>query len=191
MTAGPLGQTIGGSAAGAGNLIAGNANVGIQLVGQQASGTTVNDVVQGNLIGLDAAGQIVDIGGGITGNGTGILVQNSPDDLIGGTTAADRNVISGNSGSGIQLFASSPPATRCWAITSERISPETPSPPARARRSPPQSVGVLINGASGDQIGREGAGNLLSRQFGWASRSRASSRTTASSSATAMSSPAT
>ena len=104
VTSQPLGQTIGGSVAGAGNLITGNANVGIQLVGEQAGGSGANDVVQGNLIGLNAAGNVVNLGGGVSGNGTGILVSNSPNDLIGGTSPADRNVISGNSQSGIQLF---------------------------------------------------------------------------------------
>ena len=75
VTTQPLGQTIGGSVAGAGNIISGNANVGIQLVGPQAGGSGVNDVVQGNLIGLNAAGQVVNLGGGATGNGTGILVR--------------------------------------------------------------------------------------------------------------------
>ena len=84
--------------------ITGNANVGILLVGEQAEQLGTNDVVQGNLIGLNAAGQVVNLGGGISGNGTGILVSNSPNDLIGGTSPADRNVISGNSQSGIQLF---------------------------------------------------------------------------------------
>ena len=54
VTTQPIGQTIGGSTAGAGNIITGNANVGIQLFGPQAAGSGVNDVVQGNLIGLNA-----------------------------------------------------------------------------------------------------------------------------------------
>ncbi len=61
--------------------------------------------IQGNLIGLNAAGQVVNLVIGVgTGNGTGILVNNAPNAQIGGTSPADRNVISGNNQSGIQIF---------------------------------------------------------------------------------------
>ena len=46
-------NTIGGTAAGAGNLISGNGSVGIQLFGTLTSG----NVIQGNALGLDAAGR--------------------------------------------------------------------------------------------------------------------------------------
>ena len=97
-----IGQTIGGTAAGAGNIITGNTNFGIDIFGPQYGGSGQNDVVQGNLIGLNAGGQVVS-GAGSTGNGTGILVDNSPNDLIGGSSPAGRNVISGNGQAGIEL----------------------------------------------------------------------------------------
>jgi hypothetical protein len=62
-----------------GNLISGN-NTGI-------AGTRAGAVIQGNLIGTDATGTM-----GL-GNGVGIAVGSG---LIGGTTAAARNIISGN-----------------------------------------------------------------------------------------------
>ncbi len=169
VTSQPLGQTIGGSVAGAGNLITGNANVGIQLVGEQAGGSGANDVVQGNLIGLNAAGNVVDLGGGVSGNGTGILVSNSPNDLIGGTSPADRNVISGNSQSGIQLFGVlSTGDTVLGNFIGTNLPgddfPDGPNAPVPKEAAPAQGVGVLINGASGDTVGQAapGAGNLLS-----------------------------
>ena len=166
-----LGQTIGGSAAGAGNIITGNANVGIELVGPQAGGSGVNDVVQGNLIGLNAseiganaAGQVVNIGGGATGNGTGILVDDSPDDLIGGTSPAGRNVISGNSQWGIQLSDVLSAGDRILGnfIGTNLAGNAYPAPSSEA--APSQEVGVLISGASGDTIGQaaSGAGNVIS-----------------------------
>ena len=46
-------NTIGGTAAGAGNLISGNGSVGIQLFGPLTQG----NVIQGNALGLDSAGR--------------------------------------------------------------------------------------------------------------------------------------
>jgi parallel beta-helix repeat protein len=77
-------NTIGGTVAGAGNVISGCPSYGINLLG--ASGLTI----QGNLIGTDVSGTKQ------VGNGTGINV-NATGVTIGGTTAAARNVISGNS----------------------------------------------------------------------------------------------
>jgi hypothetical protein len=156
----PLGQTIGGSAAGAGNIITGNANVGIQLGG----GSGANDIVQGNLIGLNAAGQVINLVGGVTGNGTGILASNSPDDLIGGTSPADRNVISGNDQSGVELFnvLSTGDLVLGNFIGTDPTGNDFPAGSTEA--NPLQSVGVLIVGASGDTVGQaaSGAGNLIS-----------------------------
>ncbi len=62
-----------------------------------ASGT----VVAGNILGLDDAG-LVDHGNG----DAGVDIRSTGDTLIGGTTAADRNLISGNEGfGGISSYA--------------------------------------------------------------------------------------
>lgn len=56
------------------------------------------NVIEGNFIGTDATGTMA------RGNGAeGIRLDNSPDNRIGGTTPAARNLISGNAGSGILL----------------------------------------------------------------------------------------
>ena len=73
---------IGGTAAGAGNVIAGSSSSGIGAAG---NGT----IIQGNLIGTDVTGtNKIPNNPGITATGQNIL--------IGGLTAAARNVISGN-----------------------------------------------------------------------------------------------
>lgn len=74
-----------------GNLISGNDGAGIEL-NQQGTGT----VVQGNFIGVDAAGQ------NSLSNQAGIAVY-SPSNRIGGALAGVRNVISANRMQGLFL----------------------------------------------------------------------------------------
>jgi hypothetical protein len=84
-------NTIGGSSAGAGNLISGNGNNGV-LVSSSINGPgSLSTVIQGNVIGLDATG-IVALGN----NNNGVEVDFGAGTLIGGPAAADGNVISGN-----------------------------------------------------------------------------------------------
>ena len=90
-------NTIGGTATGAGNLISGSGRVGIWVDGYTASG----NVIQGNLIGTDVTGT-KPIGDEITG----IMLEGAPNNTIGGTTAAARNVISANVEDGVMLDSS-------------------------------------------------------------------------------------
>jgi len=94
-------NTIGGTAAGAGNVISGNNNHGIEI----NSSTSTGNVVQGNFIGTDAAGT-AEIGNGSVGGastGRGIRINGAPGNTIGGSSAA-RNVISGNVKYGIEII---------------------------------------------------------------------------------------
>ena len=75
------------------NLISGNTIAGVEIWG---AGTNTNSVV-GNLIGTDATGT------GSIPNGDGIHDHSTSANVIGGTTAADRNIISGNSDDGIEI----------------------------------------------------------------------------------------
>ncbi len=86
------GNNIGGTGAGEGNVISGNNKAGIRIIETPAYG----NVIQGNLVGVDAAGS--DPLGNSLG---GIIVFNAPDNTIGGTEAGARNVVSGNTDSGI------------------------------------------------------------------------------------------
>jgi IPT/TIG domain len=88
-------NTIGGTAAGAGNVISGMNGNGIQLV--SADGT----VIRGNLIGTDPTGTVN------MGNGGGISVVNSDDVIIGGTVSGMGNLVSGSAGNGIHVTGSS------------------------------------------------------------------------------------
>ncbi len=101
QTAGGVGVVFGGVTPAARNLISGN-GIGVQF-GPLGFGGSAH-VVQGNLIGTDVSGLAA------LGNGTGVhLAWGTAGALIGGTTPAARNVISGNTINGIG-FASGGPA---------------------------------------------------------------------------------
>ncbi|MCB9450499.1 MAG: CSLREA domain-containing protein [Anaerolineaceae bacterium] len=57
-----------------------------------------NNVIEGNYIGTNVTGTQS------RGNGMGILINNTPNDRIGGTSTSQRNVISGNNGIGIAIL---------------------------------------------------------------------------------------
>ncbi len=82
-------NTIGGTIAGARNLISGNAGNGIRI-------TSHENVVQGNYIGTNVTGTS-DLGN----DGDGILLEGSEFNTIGGAIAGARNIISGNGRNGI------------------------------------------------------------------------------------------
>jgi hypothetical protein len=101
------GNTIGGTAAGARNVISGNQANGVAIVGQGGGGT--GNVVQGNYIGTDALGN-VDLGNGTSGVTItrGLPGEPTPSgNTIGGATPAARNVISGNNVDGVTIVGQS------------------------------------------------------------------------------------
>ena len=92
-------NTVGGTATGAGNLVSGNGEHGIAIgnVFEVASG----NLVQGNLIGTDVSGASA------VGNSSHGVLVTAPTCVIGGGEVGARNVISGNSGSGIYVTETS------------------------------------------------------------------------------------
>jgi parallel beta-helix repeat protein len=91
-------NTIGGSIAGARNVISASGANGIQIEG---TGTD-NNVVQGNFIGTDATGEL-DRGNASDGVRIGNGAQSN---TIGGIAPEARNVISGNDGDGVDIQGS-------------------------------------------------------------------------------------
>ncbi|MBI4747502.1 MAG: DUF11 domain-containing protein [Acidobacteria bacterium] len=86
---------IGGTTVGERNLVSGNSVDGINVSSDTADGATI----RGNIVGLNAAGA-ADLGNTVDGIG----LANSVDNVtIGGSTASDRNIISGNDGDGIEV----------------------------------------------------------------------------------------
>jgi titin len=94
---GNAGSTIGGTAAGAGNLVSGNGDFGISINGQSTGSMTI----QGNRIGTQADGTSA------LGNAhSGILLRNpAGKDKIGGTSAAAANTIAFNGRAGVTIGA--------------------------------------------------------------------------------------
>jgi titin len=91
---GSAGNTIGGTVSSAGNVISGNSSVGVELTD---SGTG-NNLVEGNAIGTNAGRKAA------VANGTGVLVTGAAgNNTIGGTSAAARNLISGNTNDGVDV----------------------------------------------------------------------------------------
>ena len=91
-------NTIGGTSAGAGNLLSGNSQCGVALNGAGA----VNNFVQGNYIGTDASGRLA-----LGNTFSGVTVFGGRTNLIGGTSVAARNVLAANKQSGIYITTNS------------------------------------------------------------------------------------
>lgn len=88
-------NTIGGTAAGARNIISANTASGIAI----RHANTTGNVVQGNYIGLDVTGS-ADLGN----LSTGILIElGASDNTIGGAASGAGNIVSGNDSHGISV----------------------------------------------------------------------------------------
>ena len=98
VDAGCTGNTIGGTASGAGNVISANGAYGVWITG----GGTTQNLVQGNSIGTDITGTAA------LGNAySGVQIDSgAANNTIGGTIPADSNVISANQNYGVHITGS-------------------------------------------------------------------------------------
>jgi titin len=91
-------NTVGGTAQGAGNVISGNGNDGVEVVDDG----TKNNLVQGNFIGTNLGGTAA-----VANKFDGVLVRTGAvGNTVGGTSAGARNVISGNGSNGVEIVGS-------------------------------------------------------------------------------------
>jgi hypothetical protein len=88
-------NTIGGTTAGARNVISGNSTRGIVLVDAEVPSSS--NAIQGNFIGYNAPGD------GFVANGGGIFFSGVSNNLIGGTETGAGNRIGGNTTRGVEL----------------------------------------------------------------------------------------
>ena len=92
---------VGGTLPGQRNVISGNANGGLQLLKN-----VNNTIIKGNYIGTDKTGTIAIANGGFGiasfGSLTPLADESNIGTIIGGTSAAERNIIAGNTNSSTQ-----------------------------------------------------------------------------------------
>ena len=94
-------NTIGSMAGSAGNLISGNRGDGIDIGADTSGSSSVENVVQGNLIGTDVTGM-----NPLGNSSVGVFVDGGGfDSLIGGTSTGAGNVISANGQYGVRITA--------------------------------------------------------------------------------------
>ena len=144
-------NTIGGTTSAARNIIAGNNGRGVQIAGSGATG----NLVQGNYIGTDVNGT-ADLGN----TGDGVFISDAPSNTIGGTTAAARNIISGNESVGVQIFETGATGN---LVQGNYIGTDLTGTVALGNTLD----GVWINNAPSNTIGgtASGAGNVVSANF--------------------------
>jgi len=142
------GNTVGGTLAGAGNVISGNGGEGVTL----AAGADSN-VVQGNRIGTDLGGT-ADLGNG----GSGLRIYGSLN-VVGGVAAGAANVVSGNTFTGITIAETA----HGNQIVGNRIGTDA----AGSAALPNDSIGLWVHG-DGNTLGGTvaGAGNVISGNAG-------------------------
>ncbi|NDJ61663.1 MAG: hypothetical protein GYB67_11095, partial [Chloroflexi bacterium] len=139
---------IGGTTPADRNLIAGNSRAGVEFSNLFNDQSGANQVL-GNFIGTNADGN------GSIGNTTGIIIGAS-NNVIGGTTLAERNLIAGNGGAGIAIPADGSP-------TGNQILGNWIGTDANGTFAIGNQPGILIE-AAGNTVGGSdtGAGNLIS-----------------------------
>ena len=148
-------NTIGGVVSGAGNVISGNGKQGVWLVG--TNGNVKGNVIQGNLIGLNAAGASGLGNGANTSDSAGIGISTASANLLGGAVAGAGNVISANFGAGIFLVG---PGTTSNNVQGNLIGTD----PTGSAGQGNNFEGIYMEQAATNFIGgtAAGAGNVVS-----------------------------
>jgi hypothetical protein len=134
VEAGGVDTEIGGTVAGSGNVISGNRATGVAISGAS------DNLVWGNSIGLSASGAIL-------GNGAdGVeLDSGACGNIVGGPSTSERNVISGNTGDGVDIRDS---GTDGNFVEGNYIGTDS-----SGSKAMPNYDGVIIqNGASGNFV---------------------------------------
>jgi len=91
---GAMNNTVGGTLPGERNIISGNTTYGVKI----ESGSASDNYVIGNYIGTDVTGSVA------LANRWGVAILATHNNFVGGPSAEERNIISGNSESGVYLY---------------------------------------------------------------------------------------
>lgn len=140
-------NTVGGTTAGSGNLISGNNGSGVQINNKDSNG----NLVQRNLVGTDLNGAVA-----LPNTGVGVQIKSGSINIIGGTTVAAANLVSGNTGIGVFVGESD--------ATQNQIQGNFIGTDRTGTRALGNSNGVRIDIAFRNTIGGvvPGSGNLIS-----------------------------
>jgi len=142
---------VGGTEAGARNVISDNAFAGVRMASNQSGDPSTGNLVQGNYIGTDASGTQA------FGNQDGVVIRdNATENVVGGTSEAARNVIAGQAFAGVFLRGAEASNNK---IQGNYIGTDA----SGAGLLPNSDSGVDIFQAADNLIGgtEEGAGNLI------------------------------
>ena len=90
--------SVGGPLASERNVISGNSQQGIRIEGTNA----FSNLVRGNVIGLNVAATTA-----VANSGAGVYLLNAPSNTVGGALGGEGNLVSGNTGSGVQIEGAS------------------------------------------------------------------------------------
>jgi len=139
------GNSVGGTAPGAGNLISGNLRDGIEIDNANAIG----NLVEANTIGADFGRHKA-----LPNGEDGVAIDGAPGNTIGGLSSSASNLISGNRGNGISVRS-----TSMEAILGNLVGTDGTG----ARSLGNEGDGVLLDFSSGNAIGgtAHGAGNVI------------------------------
>jgi hypothetical protein len=146
------GNTIGGTAAAARNVISGNANNGVGIYNAGAG-----NVVEGNFLGTDVTGTAA-----VANGWSGVTINYSSGNVIGGTTPGAANVCSGNTQGGIGIWGTN---TSSNVVEGNLVGTDVTGTVALANQI--DGIGIT-SGASGNIIGgtTPGARNVCSGNAG-------------------------
>ena len=135
-----LSNTVGGTAAGAGNLISANRSHGIEIGGTAADPARMN-VIEGNRIGTTATGS-ASLGNAQDGV---FLAAGASDNTVGGTVPTAGNLISANLSNGVELVT----GATGNVVAGNLIGTDASGEAALGNNN----VGVVIYNTSGNTIG--------------------------------------
>ena len=145
------GNTIGGSASGARNVISGNTNDGIYVTDSGTSG----NVIQGNYLGTNSTGTAP-----VPNGDRGVQIESgATNTAVGGSGANEGNLISGNLGDGVIIADFSSSGTTGNVVEGNWIGVASDGTSALGN----QKHGVHIDNVSGNRVGGADAdaGNLI------------------------------
>ena len=138
-----IGQPIGAGTAGAGDVISGNHANGVFILGPSA---------QGNIVANDLIGTRPDGTGPRPNSGDGVLIENAPGNVVGGTGTDDLNVIAANGGDGVMIendqgdALPAVPTQVSQALTDAGYSVDVPPMSATANRVQGNWIGFNLSG---------------------------------------------